>query len=275
MPNPPDIIYGRNPVLEAFRAGRPVKRLLFAEGLRDEPRLKELRQLAATKKIAIEPTDRRKLDDIAHPEAHQGVVAYVGPRKFWELEPMARAALSDRPDAVLLMLDSLQDPQNLGTISRTAEATGVGGIITSHNRSPEVTPSVVKASAGAAEHLRYARVANLAQATDTLKDLGFWVVGLAGDAATLYTDFDYRRPLVLIVGGYNVIFAWPELAALKDVKLEDARDMLIAILADYAAMTRQSVTVVFDSHRRPDSNASEQTINGVRVLYSGRKTSAD
>jgi predicted RNA-binding protein with PIN domain len=79
----------------------------------------------------------------------------------------------------------------------------------------------------------------------------------------------------LIVDGYNVIFAWPDLSALKDVKLEDARDMLIAILADYAAMTRQSVTVVFDSHRRPDAEASEQTINGVRVLYSGRKTSAD
>src|SRR2546428_2466398 len=96
---------------------------------------------------------RRKLDDIAHSEAHQGVVAYVGPRKYWELEPMARAALEDRSDAVLLMLDSLQDPQNLGTISRTAEATGVGGIITSHNRSPEVTPSVVKASAGGGAHL--------------------------------------------------------------------------------------------------------------------------
>jgi len=200
VPRPPDIIYGRNPVLEAFRAGRPVKRLLFADGLREEPRLKELRKLAATRKIAIEPADRHKLDDIAHSEAHQGVVAYVGPRKYWELEPMARAALADRPDAVLLMLDSVQDPQNLGTISRTAEATGVGGIVTSHNRSPEVTPSVVKASAGAAEHLRYARVANLAPATDMLKDLGFWFVELSGDAPTLYTDFDYRRPLVLIVG---------------------------------------------------------------------------
>src|SRR5437667_4193766 len=197
MPRPPDIIYGRNPVLEAFRAGRPVKRLLFAEGLRDEPRLKERRHLAAGQRITIEPADRRKLDDIAHSEAHQGVVAYVGPRKYWDLEPMARAALADRSDAILLMLDSLQDPQNLGTISRSAEATGVGGIVTSHNRSPEVTPSVVKASAGAAEYLRYARVANLAQATDTLKDLGFWVVGLSGDAPTLYTDFDYRRPLVL------------------------------------------------------------------------------
>jgi len=200
MPRPPDIIYGRNPVLEAFRAGRPVKRLLFAEGIRDEPRLKELRQLAAKRKIGIESSERHRLDDIAHSEAHQGVVAYVGPRKYWELEPMARAALEERPNAVLLMLDSLQDPQNLGTISRTAEATGVGGIITSHNRSPEVTPAVVKASAGAAEHLRYARVSNLAQATDTLKDLGFWLVGLAAEGSTLYTEFDYRRPLVLAIG---------------------------------------------------------------------------
>src|SRR4029077_17933929 len=195
MPGPPDIIYGRNPVLEAFRAGRPVKRLLLAEGLRRQPRWKELRNLAAGGKIVIEPTDRRKLDDIAHSEAHQGVVAYVGPRKYWELEPMARAALSDRQHAVRLMLHILQDPQNLGTISRTAEASGVGGIITSHNRSPEVTPSVVKASAGAAEHLRYARVANLAQPTNTLKDLGFWFVGLSADPRTLYTEFDYRRPL--------------------------------------------------------------------------------
>ena len=79
----------------------------------------------------------------------------------------------------------------------------------------------------------------------------------------------------LIVDGYNMIFAWPELAALKDVKLEDARDLLIAMLADYAAMTQQRVTVVFDSHRRADAEASEQMINGVQVLYSGRKTSAD
>ena len=162
--------------------------------------MKELRALASNRKIEIEAADRRKLDDIAHSEAHQGVIAYVGPRKYWELEPMARAALDERPNAVLLMLDSLQDPQNLGTISRTAEATGVGGIITSHNRSPEITPSVVKASAGAAEHLRYSRIANLAQAIDSLKQLGFWIVGLAAEAAVSYTDFDYRRPLVLVVG---------------------------------------------------------------------------
>ena len=79
----------------------------------------------------------------------------------------------------------------------------------------------------------------------------------------------------LIVDGYNIIFAWPDLAAVKDVNLQDAREMLIATLADYAAMTRQKVTVVFDSHRRPDAEASEQTISGVAVVYSGRKTSAD
>ena len=76
----------------------------------------------------------------------------------------------------------------------------------------------------------------------------------------------------LIVDGYNIIFAWPELAALKDVKLEDARDMLVAILADYAAMTQQKITVVFDSHRRPDAQASEQVVNGVRVVEAGRLT---
>ena len=79
----------------------------------------------------------------------------------------------------------------------------------------------------------------------------------------------------LIVDGYNIIFAWPDLASLKDVNLQDAREMLIATLADYAAMTRQRVTVVFDSHRRPDADAYEQTISGVEVVYSGRKTSAD
>ena len=79
----------------------------------------------------------------------------------------------------------------------------------------------------------------------------------------------------LIVDGYNIIFAWPELAALKDVKLEDARDLLVSILADYAAMTRQKVTVVFDSHRRPDAEASQHTVSGVQVVYSGRKKSAD
>ena len=79
----------------------------------------------------------------------------------------------------------------------------------------------------------------------------------------------------LIVDGYNVIFAWPELAALKDVKLEDARDLLVAILADYAAMTRQKVTVVFDSHRRSSAAGSEQQVSGVQVIYSGRSASAD
>ena len=199
-PRPPDLIYGRNPVLEAFRAGREVQRLLFGRGLRDEPRLKQLRELAEGKRLRIEEVERNRLDDIAHTEAHQGVVAYVTRRRYWDLDPMVRAAFAESRNPILLMLDSLQDPQNLGSISRTAEAARVGGIILSHNRSPEVTPSVVKASAGAAEHLRFARVANLAQAVDLLKPLGFWVVGLSAGAASVYTAFDYRRPVLLLVG---------------------------------------------------------------------------
>ncbi|HYM48945.1 MAG TPA: NYN domain-containing protein [Candidatus Limnocylindrales bacterium] len=79
----------------------------------------------------------------------------------------------------------------------------------------------------------------------------------------------------LIVDGYNVIFAWPQLSALKDVKLEDARDLLIAVMADYAALTHQQVTIVFDSHRRPDGEGSTQQLSGVEVIFSGRKRSAD
>ncbi len=200
MNKPPSIVYGRNPVLEAFRAGRTVRRLVLARGLRDEPRLRSLRELARTTNVPVEEVEREHLDDIAHTEAHQGVVAYVTRRQYWELDQLVETALAESPTPILLMLDSVQDPQNLGTISRTAEAAGVAGIITSHNRSPEVTPSVVKASAGAAEHLRYARVANLAQAAETLKERGFWLVGLASDATTDYTAFDYRRSLVVIVG---------------------------------------------------------------------------
>jgi 23S rRNA (guanosine2251-2'-O)-methyltransferase len=200
LPRPPDIVYGRNPVLEAFRAGRQIRRLVTANGLREEPRLQEILHRAQQAQVPVESMERQRLDDIAHSQAHQGVVAYVTRRRYWELEPMAQAALDDDRNAMLLMLDSLQDPQNLGSLSRTAEAAGVGGIVLSQNRSPEVTPAVVKASAGAAEHLRYARVANLAQATDLLKRLGFWVVGLSGEGPTLYTEFDYRRPLVLVVG---------------------------------------------------------------------------
>ena len=187
-------------MLEAIRAGRPVRRLVLAQGLRDEPRLQQVKAFAQKQALPIEFIARERLDDIAHSQAHQGVVAYVERRRYWELEPMAEAALAERTDPVLLMLDSLQDPQNLGSISRTAEAAGVGGIILSHNRSPEVTPAVVKASAGAAEHLRYARVANLARSLEVLKPLGFWSVGLAGDAPTDYTAFDYRHPLVLVIG---------------------------------------------------------------------------
>lgn len=187
-------------MLEAFRAERGIRRLVVAIGLRADPRLRELRQLARQREVPVEEVERQRLDDIAHSQAHQGVVAYVTRRQYWDLEALADAALAERSDAVLLMLDSLQDPQNLGSISRTAEAAGVGGIVLSHNRSPEVTPAVVKASAGAAEHLRYARVANLAQALTTLKAKGFWAVGLASDAATPYTAFDYRRPLVLLIG---------------------------------------------------------------------------
>ena len=145
----------------------------------DEPRLSEILTAARERGIKVEEAGRERLDDIAHSDSHQGVVAYVGRRRYWDL-PDLLADLKSEPAPMLLVLDGIQDPQNLGSISRTAEAAGVAGVLIPRHRSAEVTPAVAKASAGAVEHLRIAMVGSLAQAIDRLKQEGYWTIGLAG-----------------------------------------------------------------------------------------------
>lgn len=192
-----DVLYGRNPVLEALRAGRPARKLVVAEGLREEDRLREILALAGQRGLSVEQTSRRRLDDITHTEHHQGVAGYFHAREPLGLEAVLDAA----PHPVLLLvLDGIQDPQNLGALSRTAEAVGVGGVVTARRGSVEVTPAAAKASAGATEHLRYARVPNLAAALLTLKERGVWCVGLAGEGQRRYDALDYTQPTAIVVG---------------------------------------------------------------------------
>ncbi|GAC1337665.1 MAG: 23S rRNA (guanosine(2251)-2'-O)-methyltransferase RlmB [Candidatus Dormibacteria bacterium] len=192
-----DVLYGRNPVLEALRAGRPARKLVVAEGLRDEARLREILALAGARGLSVEETGRRRLDDITHTEHHQGVAGY-----FHAREPLEFAALLEAAPApaLLLVLDGIQDPQNLGALSRTAEAVGVGGVLTTRRGSTEVTPAAAKASAGATEHLRYAQVPNLAGAMLKLKERGVWCVGLAGEGEHRYDTLDYTQPTAIVVG---------------------------------------------------------------------------
>jgi 23S rRNA (guanosine2251-2'-O)-methyltransferase len=196
---PPALVYGRNPVREALRAGSEVKQLLVQPRAAGEPRLKELLDLAGARGVPVEEVDRKRLDDIAHSDDHQGVVAYVGRRHYWELAALLEA-LAAQAAPMLLVLDEVQDPQNLGSVARSAEAAGVAGLVISRNRSPEVTPAVAKASAGAVEHLRIAQVGSIAQAVDRLRAAGYWVVGLAGESNLEYTAARYDGPLALVVG---------------------------------------------------------------------------
>ncbi len=196
---PPTLVYGRNPVREALRAGGEVKRLVVQPRAASEPRLRELLELAAERSIPVEEAERRRLDDIAHSEEHQGVVAYLGRRHYWELGDLLDAAAADAAPA-LLVLDEVQDPQNVGSVLRSAEAAGVFGVVISRNRAPEITPAVAKASAGAVEHLRIAQVSSIAQAVERIRDAAYWVVGLAGDGEIEYTQARYDGPLALVVG---------------------------------------------------------------------------
>ena len=192
-----DILYGKNPVLEALRAGRPARKLVLAPGLRDEARLREILDRAAVARIPVEETSRRRLDDIAHTEHHQGVVGYFHARAQLRLADLLASA---RDPALLLVLDGIQDPQNLGALARTADAAGVDGLVLGRDRAAAVTPAAVKASAGALEHVPVATVPNLAQALSELERAGIWRVGLAADAPTRYDAFDYTGPCALVVG---------------------------------------------------------------------------
>ena len=193
-----DILYGRNPVREALRAGRPARKLVVAEGLAEEPRLREIMALAGAQGVRVEMAARGRLDDIAHSEHHQGVAGYFHGRPPLHLE---RVLESCRPPALLLLLDGIQDPQNLGALIRTAEAVGVDAVITPRHRAAALTPAAVKASAGASEHLPVISVPNLAQAMARISEAGIWRVGLAAEAEERYDRVDYREPTAIVIGG--------------------------------------------------------------------------
>ncbi|MDQ6856153.1 MAG: 23S rRNA (guanosine(2251)-2'-O)-methyltransferase RlmB [Candidatus Dormibacteraeota bacterium] len=192
-----DILYGRNPVLEALRAGRPARRLVIAAGLPAEGRLDEIRRVADERGIPMEESSRKRLDDIAHTEHHQGVAGYFHGRQPRSLDDLIAHSLSPQ---LIVVLDGIQDPQNLGAITRTADAVGADGVVLPRHRASGVTAAAAKASAGATEHVPVAIVTNLVQALEQLKAAGLWVVGLAADGEARYDTFDLTGPVAVVIG---------------------------------------------------------------------------
>jgi 23S rRNA (guanosine2251-2'-O)-methyltransferase len=192
-----DILYGRNPVLEALRAGRAARKLVIASGTAPDSRIDEIRALAEERGIPVEESPRRRLDDISHTEHHQGIAGYFHGRAPMTLDDlMAQARLPQ----LVVVLDGIQDPQNLGAIIRTADAVGADGIVLPRHRAAGVTAAAAKASAGATEHVPVAVVTNLVQSLEQMQAAGMWVVGLAADGPTRYDSFDFTIPVALVVG---------------------------------------------------------------------------
>ena len=222
--NRDQVIFGRNAVLAFLEeagsgrgsAGRggsiKISKILVAQGGRPDVRLAKIHELARSSKIPLIACDRRKLDQVAgEGERHQGVIALVSSAIMWQLEDFLSKVEEDRQALAadgrsldgytVALLDGIEDPHNLGAIVRTAEAAGVKAVLLPQRRSAGLTGTVAKTSAGALATLPVVSVTNSVNALTAFKKAGFWVVGLDGSAEGLHTAADFKRPLVVVVGG--------------------------------------------------------------------------
>lgn len=196
---PDDVLIGRNAVAEALKAGRSINRLLLAGGDRDGS-VAEIRALAKERGTICQTVERAKIEAIAGGLRHQGVLAYVAPVAYAELDDILAAAEEKGEPPFLLLLDELEDPHNLGALLRTADATGVHGVLIPKRRSVPLTATVAKTSAGAVEYVPVARIGNIAQTLKMLKEKGFWVAGADMDGPATCWEADLTGALVLVVG---------------------------------------------------------------------------
>lgn len=195
-------IAGPHAVLEAMRAGRVIRKLYISQdrSLRTGA-VNELITEAQERRVFVNYLDKLDLSRLSPVENHQGVVAIFEGRAGVDLDELIVHLDATNEPPLVLLVDSLQDPQNFGVLLRSAEGAGVDGVVIPRHRAVGLTPAVAKTSAGASEHLLVAEVANLRQAIDTLKDKGLWVVGTDETGDLLYDEVDYRGPTAMVIGG--------------------------------------------------------------------------
>lgn len=190
------VIYGINPVLEALRAGR-VRRIKV--GPRADKRIDEALAVARSHGVTIERIDPHALDRAARGGVHQGIVAELDALRDYSIDELVAGASPAPP--LIVVLDGVEDPHNLGAILRTVDAAGAHGVVRQQRHAAALDGIAAKASAGALAHVRIATVVNIARALDELKEAGLWTVGFAGDAEETYDAVDFTLPTALVVGG--------------------------------------------------------------------------
>jgi len=192
---------GIHAVREALEAGRAIERIVIARGRHGE-RIEEIVQLARARGIPVRFEERAQVDRLADTREHQGVLALAAAKQAVSLEDLlTKSARQDTKKGLLVLLDGVEDPQNLGAVVRTALAAGADGVVIPERRAAGLTESVSRASAGALAHLPVARVSNLAQAMEELKGAGYWLIGLEERAEKAYTEADLTGPTGIVLGG--------------------------------------------------------------------------
>ena len=193
------VVYGINPVREALLSSPDdVEKVCYSS--RDKAPIKDILSICRRSGIKTFQDQKEKLDKLSEVESHQGVVAVVADFKYCHLEDIIDAWRGSSEKAFILILDGIQDPHNLGAIIRTAESAGLHGIIIPSDRAASVTSTVEKVSAGAVEHMKIAKVTNIARAIDELKGRGVWVAGAEADEGLSLYDADLDVDLALVVG---------------------------------------------------------------------------
>jgi 23S rRNA (guanosine2251-2'-O)-methyltransferase len=195
-----DIIEGRNPVLELLKAGRSVNKILLASNVQRHSIIAEIIELAKTKGTPVEFVDESIIRRLSFTVASQGIIAYVSSKEYISLDDLLAVSKSKNEPSLYCILDGIEDPQNLGAILRTADATGFHGVVVRERRAVGLTPIVAKVSAGAIEYIPVARVANISQAIESLKKANIWVVGIDMAGRIDYTKIDYKLPTAIVIG---------------------------------------------------------------------------
>ncbi|PWT88801.1 MAG: 23S rRNA (guanosine(2251)-2'-O)-methyltransferase RlmB [Proteobacteria bacterium] len=196
-----DRLTGIHAVREALEAGRALEHVVIAKGRQDK-RVEEIVQLARGRGIPVRFADRAQLDRLSNSRDHQGVMAVAGARAAASFEDILRRANgTPGQPGLIVLLDGVEDPHNLGAIIRTTLAAGASGVVIPERRSAGLTDTVARASAGALAHLPVAKVTNLARTMEELKAAGYWLVGLDEHAEKSYTEVDYASPTAIVLGG--------------------------------------------------------------------------
>lgn len=194
-----DQIEGRNSVLELLESGKDINKIYVTRGERHGS-INKILGIAKERKIIVVEKDKRQMDEMAQEENYQGVIAIVPPFEYVEIQDILQEAAEREEDPFILILDGIEDPHNLGSIIRTAETAGVHGIIIPKRRAVSVNSTVNKASAGAVEHMKIARVTNISDAIEELKQAGLWICGTDINSEKYYYNQDLTGPLGIVIG---------------------------------------------------------------------------